>query len=201
MPGAGPTIASDDDDRRHGGGCGDDQHLGDVDPSTTSAATTVATTAAPTSTVVPADVVVTAVDGRWQATFPAGSRTTCSASAQDGFTVSTYAGALGDDRLAVRVTNVPAAFEWTPDDAVRAAGDDVGDVQRTTVDGRDAVRFSTPTDDGGTVDALAVRDGDQLVEVTYAERRRRRCRGCGGVSRQLPVRLLAVIATLGASPR
>ena len=137
-------------------------------PSTTSAATTVATTDAPTSTVVPAAMVVTAVDGRWQATFPPGSRTSCSASAQDGFTVSTYAGALGDDRLAVRVTNVPAAFEWTPDDAVQMAGDHVGDVQATTVDGRDAVRFSTPTDDGGTVDALAVRDGDQLVEVTYA---------------------------------
>ena len=62
---------------------------------------------------------------------------------------------------------MPAAFEWTPDDAVGATGDDVLDVQRTTVDGRDAVRFSYPTDDGGTVDALAVRDGDQLVELTY----------------------------------
>ena len=137
-------------------------------PSTTSAATAVATTAAPTSTVVPAEVVITAVDGRWQATLPPGSRTTCSASARDGFTVSTYAGALGDDRLAVRVTNVPTAFEWTPDDALRVAGDDAGDVQRTTVDGRDAVRFSAPTDDGGTVTTLAVRDGDQLVELTYA---------------------------------
>ena len=166
-------------------------------PSTTSTATAVATTAAPTSTVVvPADVVITAVDGRWQAAFPAGSRTTCSASARDGFTVSTYAGALGDDRLAVRVTNVPAAFEWTPDDAVGASGADVGDVQRTTVDGRDAVRFSYPTDDGGTVDALAVRDGDQLVELDLRRRRRLPFRGHGGVSRQLPVRLVAAIARL-----
>ena len=128
-----------------------------------------ATTAAATTTVVPADVVITAVDGRWQATFPPGSRTSCSASARDGFTVSTYAGALGDDRLAVHVTDVPTAFEWTPDDAVAAAGDDAS--------GRAARRRSTaatpcasahPTDDGGTVDALAVRDGDQLVELTYA---------------------------------
>ena len=59
--------------------------------------------------------------------------------------MSTYAGALGDDHLALHVTDVPAAFEWTPDDAVGAAGDDVGDVQRTTVDGRDAVRFSSPS--------------------------------------------------------
>jgi hypothetical protein len=118
--------------------------------------------------VDPGDVLIPAVDGRWQATFPPGSRTTCSASAREGFTVSTYAGALGDDRLAVRVTNVPTAYEWTPDDAVRVAGDDASDVQRTTVDGRDAVRFSSPTDDGGTVVTLAVRDGDQLVELTYA---------------------------------
>ena len=88
---------------------------------------------------------------------------------RDGFAYDLYTAGLDGDVASVRATAVPAGFEWVPGDAVTAAGATVDHVEEAAVDGRPAVRFSYPTADGAVADVLAIRDGDQLVELTYVD--------------------------------
>ena len=143
--------------------------------STTSTAPT-STTQPPPSTVVEApDGALLGFDGRWWVTFPSGAQPSFRASIDSGFAYAEYLAIDGDDTLIVRVTEVPAGYEWNAELVPDAAADRVGgavlESNVVELSGRPAVRFSFAQDDsdtsGDSVEALVVNGGDQIYSVEF----------------------------------
>jgi len=116
-------------------------------------------------------------DGRWWVTFPDGATPAFRASTEDGFAYAEYLAVNGDDTLIVRVTEVPAGFEWVAADVTDAEAERVGgaveDSDVIDVVGREAVRFTFAQDDsdtsGDTTQMLVVNGGDRIYRVTYED--------------------------------
>jgi hypothetical protein len=145
-----------------------------VAPTTSAAPTSI--TQPPPSTVVEApDGALLGFDGRWWVTFPSGAAPSFRASIDSGFAYAEYLAIDGDDTLIVRVTEVPAGYEWNaelvPDAAADRVGGSVLESDVVELSGRPAVRFSFAQDDsdssGDGVEALVVNGGDQIYAVEF----------------------------------
>lgn len=149
--------------------------------STTSASTVASSTDAPPSTAPPTDTApegaTVAYDGRWWVTFPDGSAPTFRASTADGFAYAEYVAVDGDDTSIVRVTEVPAGYEWLAAEVADATAHQVGGVVRDAAiidfEGREAVRFTLhrgeSTTPGDTIQVLTVNGGDQLYTISFVD--------------------------------
>lgn len=140
--------------------------------------TTTSSPPVPPSTVAAAPPGATlGYDGRWWIAFPDGANPAFRASTEDGFAYAEYLAVDGDDTLIVRVTEVPAGFEWNAADVADAEAARVGGVVQDSdvidIGGYEAVRFTFAQDDsatsGDTTQTLIVNGGDRIYRVTYED--------------------------------
>ena len=123
-------------------------------------------TTATTSPVPPGATV--SYDGKWWITFPSGTTTpTLRASSEAGLTFTEYRATAGDDVLTVRVTEVPAGYEWDPTTVPGYPG--VAVTPTTTDLGAVPAAGSSFEADAGTVRAVVADTGTQLVTAAYLD--------------------------------
>ena len=147
----------------------------------TSGALIAPSTSAPTTPTVAeaataVDGVIVGFDARWRVTFPDGWIPAFRASTDSGFAYAEYVAAGGGDTAIVRVTEVPAGYEWVAADVMEATarrvGGVVGPAAVVDVAGRQAVQFTIDGDDatfGDTVRVLAVNGVDQLYTISFVD--------------------------------
>ena len=131
---------------------------------------------APTTTTIPAGALVS-FDGHWWVRFPDGAEVSLQASSDDGFAYAEYVAVVGDDTLSVRMTELPAAFEWDPAGAAAADAERTGGTvvssEMVTIGDSPAARFTLADADsetsGDTTEVLQVRTAGQLYRVAYAD--------------------------------
>lgn len=134
----------------------------------TSATAGAAATTPPTNPTVPAGPAgaTTSFDGRWSAVFPDGAVPSFAASNETGYAFAEYRVAAGDDVATVRVTEVPAGFEFRPE-VVPGFAEPV-EPEATTIAGLPAAESAFEVDDSD-VTALVVNAGSQIITVTFTD--------------------------------
>ena len=114
--------------------------------------------------------------------FPDGADVSLRASSEDGFAYAEYVAVVGDDTLSVRVTELPATFEWDPAGAAaadaRRTGGTVVSSETMTIGDSPAARFTLTHADsessGVTTEVLQVRTASSCTASPTPTAARRR---------------------------
>ncbi len=147
-----------------------------VDPAVSTSVTTSALAPPPTVAAAPPGATL-GYDGRWWVTFPEGATPSFRASTENGYAYAEYLAVNGDDTLMVRVTEVPAGFEWVAADVADAEAERIGGIVERSdivdVGGHEAVRFTFAQDDsdtsGDSTQIVVVNGGDRIYRVSYED--------------------------------